>query len=166
MHRREPQDIDGPFFFRARPHFLFDPKRRRRKSGLETSQKPAAVHRVHRPRTIRAVRDPLHIVADKAHAAIRFHKDPLRCRILPDEIQSGQEIFLRPVDQRLRARLRAMETMRRHRIFVVHVFHRVEIAPKRPIDERETSRNRVEKRRRARQCARASVPTRRLPFTP
>ena len=137
MNGREPKHIDGGRDLLLRFHFLFDAKRGCGIPRLKASFHAAAVHRIDRPGEIHLVGDALHIVTDKTDAAVILHKDTQRLRIGLYTGKPLAQIILRSINKRVRAHLCTGKAHGRHWILIIHIFHRIEIAPERAIHHRE-----------------------------
>ena len=137
MNGREPKHIDGGRDLLLHFHFLFDAKRGCGIPRLKASFHAAAVHRIDWPWEIHLVGDALHIVTDKTDAAVVLDKDTLGLRIGLYTGKPLTQIILRPVNKRIRAHLCTGKAHGRHRILIIHIFHRIKIAPERAIHHRE-----------------------------
>ena len=137
MNGREPKHIDGGRDLLLLFHFLFDAKRGCGIPRLKASFHAAAVHRIDRPGEIHLVGDALHIVTDKTDAAVILHKDTQRLRIGLYTGKPLAQIILRSINKRVRAHLCTGKAHGRHWILIIHIFHRIEIAPERAIHHRE-----------------------------
>ena len=165
MSPRKAQHVHREILFFSRLHFLLHPKGGRRKAGLVAAFETAAVHGIDRPGKMELICDALGVVAHQADAAIADDEDPVRLRIGFDVVEAGLQILFRAIDQRIRPRLGAEKSFAGHGILIVHIFHGVEIAPQRAVDERKAPRYGIEKRRRTGQSAGAAVVARCFPLT-